>query len=67
MPKANFDYSHKKQELEDLMQWFESDQVSIELSIKKYEEARKIINELEEYLSDKKKSIELIIKKGRND
>ena len=67
MAKDNFDYSQKKRELEEVMGWFEGDQVTIEQSIENYEEAKKIINELEKYLSVKKKSIELIIKNGAAD
>jgi exodeoxyribonuclease VII small subunit len=62
----NFDYSEKKQELEQVMRWFEGNEVSIEESIEKYEEAKKIINELEGYLAKKKKSIDLVIKNGDN-
>jgi len=64
MAKDNFDYSQKKRDLEEVMSWFEGDHVSIEQSIEKYEEAKKIIDELEAYLSVKKKSIDLIIKNG---
>jgi exodeoxyribonuclease VII small subunit len=62
----NFDYSEKKKELEQVMRWFEGNEVSIEESIEKYEEAKKIINELEGYLAKKKKSIDLVIKNGDN-
>ena len=37
MAKDNFDYSQKKRELEEVMGWFEGDQVTIEQSIEKYE------------------------------
>jgi exodeoxyribonuclease VII small subunit len=66
MTNENFDYSEKKQELEQVMRWFEGNEVSIEESIEKYEEAKKIINELEGYLAKKKKSIDLVIKNGDN-
>ena len=66
MTNENFDYSEKKQELEQVMRWFEGNEVSIEDSIEKYEEAKKIINELEGYLAKKKKSIDLVIKNGDN-
>jgi len=64
MAKDNFDYSQKKRDLEEVMSWFEGDHVSIEQCIEKYEQAKKIIDELEAYLSVKKKSIDLIIKNG---
>jgi len=64
MAKDNLDYSQKKRDLEEVMSWFEGDHVSIEQSIEKYEQAKKIIDELEAYLSVKKKSIDLIIKNG---
>jgi len=66
MTNENFDYSEKKQELEQVMRWFEGNEVSIDESIEKYEEAKKIINELEGYLAKKKKSIDLVIKNGDN-
>jgi len=66
MTNENFDYSEKKQKLEQVMRWFEGNEVSIDESIEKYEEAKKIINELEGYLAKKKKPIDLVIKNGDN-
>jgi exodeoxyribonuclease VII small subunit len=60
-----FDYESKKNELESIMAWFEGADVTIDESLKKYEQAEKIIIEMEAYLADKKMSIQKIIDKSK--
>jgi hypothetical protein len=47
------------------MAWFEGADVTIDESLKKYEQAEKIIIEMEAYLADKKMSIQKIIDKSK--
>jgi exodeoxyribonuclease VII small subunit len=56
-----FDYKTQKAKLDSIVQWFESEDVSIDEALAKYEEAKKIIEELEVYLSDTKAKIKLSI------
>ena len=65
MTKKEYDYEAKKRELEDIMAWFEGADITIDESLKKYEQAEKIIFELEDYLSEKKMSIQKIIDKNK--
>jgi exodeoxyribonuclease VII small subunit len=60
-----FDYESKKNELESIMDWFEGADVTIDESLKKYEQAEKIIIEMEAYLANKKMSIQKIIDKSK--
>ncbi len=60
MVKA-FDYKTQKAKLDNIVQWFESEDVSIDEALAKYEEAKKIIEDLEAYLGDTKAKIKLSI------
>ncbi len=53
----------KIKELEELLTWFESDDVTVELAIDKYELASKIASELETELEKAKNQVEVIKKK----
>ena len=52
-------YQELKTELDELLDWFESSDVDVDEATKKYEQASKLLVELEEKL----KSAELIVKK----
>jgi exodeoxyribonuclease VII small subunit len=58
-----FNYTKARQELDELLAWFESEEVNIETALKKYEEAEALIKQIEAYLSDKKAQVEIVIKK----
>ncbi len=45
-------YRELRTELDDLMVWFDNDDVDVEQALAKYGEAKKIIAELEKYLDD---------------
>lgn len=52
-------YRELRNKLDDIMAWFEQDDLDIDEAMKKYAEAEKIIADLEEYLA----KTELKIKK----
>lgn len=60
-----FDYQKARAELDELLAWFESDKVSIDEAISKYERAEALITEIEKYLNDTKAKIEVITKSAR--
>jgi exodeoxyribonuclease VII small subunit len=47
-------------ELDQIMQWFESGDIDIDEAINKYEEARKLIVEMEKYLKTAENKIKKI-------
>ena len=53
----------KLEKLEALLVWFESEEVSVEVAIKKYEEALVLASELETQLKNAKNQVEVIKKK----
>ncbi|MCB9823133.1 exodeoxyribonuclease VII small subunit [Candidatus Nomurabacteria bacterium] len=53
----------KIQELEDLLTWFESNEVTVESALDKYERAGQIASELENELNKAKNKVEVIKKK----
>jgi len=52
-------YKQLRAELDEIMIWFESDDIDVEQALEKFAQAEKIIAELEKFLSD----TELKIKK----
>jgi exodeoxyribonuclease VII small subunit len=63
MPKKDFDYKKTRAELDDLLAWFESADVSVDEAIGKYQRAETLLVELEAYLSDTQAKIEQLTKK----
>ncbi len=45
-------YRELRAELDELMAWFDQDDIDVEQALLKYEEAQKIVAELEEYLKE---------------
>lgn len=56
-------FQEKLLELEELLAWFESDEVTLEDAVAKYEYAQKLSSELENELKDARNKIEIIKKK----
>ena len=44
-------YRELKNSLDELLTWFDQDDLDVDEAMKKYDEAQKVITELEEYLS----------------
>ena len=53
----------KLEKLERLLEWFESEEITIEEALSKYEEALKLSKQLEKQLQDAKNQVEVIKKK----
>lgn len=51
------------EKLEALLEWFESEEITVESSIQKYEEALKLSQELQSQLDEAKNQVEVIKKK----
>lgn len=55
-------YHELKQELDDIVSWFESDAVTIEAAVQKYERAGELVKELEAQLKAAENKISKIKK-----
>jgi len=55
--------AEKLEKLESLLIWFESEEITIEESLKKYEEALQLAKEVEELLEKAKNNVEIIKQK----
>lgn len=60
---ANKDLNEKLKKLEAILSWFESEEISLEESLVKYEEALALSKEIEVELLAAKNQIEIIDKK----
>lgn len=61
----NFDYQKTKAELDDLLAWFQSSEVSIDEAMKKYQRGEEFLKQLEKYLNDSKARVERITKRNQ--
>lgn len=59
----NGSFQKKMAQLEELINWFESDEVELEVAVKKYEQALALCKELEDHLKTAKNEVEVINKK----
>ncbi len=58
--KSGKDYQQLADELEEIMLWFESGQVTLDEAIARYEQANKLIAEMEDYLKTAQNKIKKI-------
>ncbi len=61
--QANKTVAQNLEKLEELLAWFESEEITVEESLAKYEEALKLSKELEDQLKNAKNQVEVIKKK----
>lgn len=61
--QKNETIAEKLEKLETLLAWFESEEITVEEALKKYEEALQLSKELEEQLQNAKNQVEVIKKK----
>lgn len=54
------DYRMLKKQLDDILEWFENGDVDVDEAVKKYEEGKKLITKLEDYLKTAENKIEKI-------
>ncbi|HMS31506.1 MAG TPA: exodeoxyribonuclease VII small subunit [Candidatus Saccharibacteria bacterium] len=55
--------AEKLEKLESLLTWFESEEITVEESLQKYEEALQLAKEVEELLEKAKNNVEIIKQK----
>ncbi len=55
--------AQKLEKLEEVLAWFESEEITVEEAIVKYEEAQKLSKELQVQLDNAKNQVEVIKKK----
>lgn len=63
MSEAKTTIAKKIEELEALLTWFESEEITVEEALEKYEQALKLSKELEGQLKDAKNQVEVIKQK----
>lgn len=61
--QKNETIAEKLEKLEQLLAWFESEEITVEEALKKYEEALQLSKELESQLKNAKNQIEVVKKK----
>lgn len=61
MPKKDFNYQAARQELQELLDWFESGSADIDKALASYKRAEELITQLEAYLTDVDKKLQLSI------
>jgi len=60
MPEKTKTYAQLSQELARIIEWFEGDQVDLDSAIDKYDEATKLIAQMEKYLKTAENKIKKI-------
>jgi exodeoxyribonuclease VII small subunit len=60
--QKNFDYKKAKQELEEITNWFESNNQDIEESLENYKKANELIKHMQEYLKNQEAKLKTINK-----
>jgi exodeoxyribonuclease VII small subunit len=48
--QKSFNFKKSYQELQNIVEWFEQEEIDLEEGIKKFEEGSKLVKELKEYL-----------------
>lgn len=61
--KNNVPIAQKMQQLEELLEWFESDNVTVETALKKYEQALVLAKDLKIELETAKNQVEVLKQK----
>jgi exodeoxyribonuclease VII small subunit len=63
MTKNNFNYSLKKRQLVELLDWFEAGDADLDKALENYNKAEVLIAELQDYLKDTEKKIKITVNK----
>lgn len=58
--KSNKTYQQMTDELNGLIEWFESDQVDLDLAVDKYEQAMRLLKDMETYLQTTENKVKKI-------
>jgi exodeoxyribonuclease VII small subunit len=60
--KKDFDFTKKYDDFKKLLEWFESDDIDLAIAPKKFQEAKKLADELKAYLSTAENEIKKVTK-----
>jgi len=60
---TKFNYKQAKQDLNEILEWFERPDIDFEEADLKYKHAHKIISDIDKYLNDKEQELKINIKK----
>ena len=60
MTKATKTYQQLKAELEEVLAWFEQDDIDVDMALEKHDQAEKLIAELQKYLDETEQKIKKI-------
>jgi exonuclease VII small subunit len=63
MSRQNKSIQQKKQELNEILGWFESDEFELELAMEKFETAEKLVSEIESELKEYKNKFTVLEKR----
>ncbi len=61
--KTSKSYRQMSEQLNEILLWFESEEVDLDEAVKKYEQAQKLIDEMEKYLKTAENKIRKIAAK----
>lgn len=62
--KDEFNYAKAKQELVELLDWFESGDPDLDKALDNYKKAEVLIAQIETYLKDTEKKLKITVNKG---
>ncbi|HET7529278.1 MAG TPA: exodeoxyribonuclease VII small subunit [Candidatus Saccharimonadales bacterium] len=65
--KQTATYSQMADQLNSLVEWFESDQVNLDQAVGKYEEAMELLGRMEQFLKDAENKVKKIAVKFESD
>ncbi|HPD98679.1 MAG TPA: exodeoxyribonuclease VII small subunit [Candidatus Saccharibacteria bacterium] len=64
MPKKEFNYPAARQELNELLEWFESGAADLDKALANYKRAEELISQIESYLGDIEKKLHINVHKA---
>ena len=64
MNKKKFDYNDARQELDEILAWFESSNPDLDKALLKYKRAEDLIKQIENYLKDIEKKLKITVTKA---
>lgn len=63
MAKKDFDYAAARQELQQLLEWFESGSADLDKALANYKRAEELLSQIDTYLTDVDKKLQITIHK----
>lgn len=65
MTKKEFNYTTARKELQEVLEWFESGSADLDKALTNYKRAEELIAEIEAYLSDIEKKLNVTINSSK--